>query len=185
MKTVAVLVGSVRKGSINQRFARALAKLAEDKLEFRFVEIGDLPMYNDDLWADLPAAVTRFKAEIEAADAVLMVTPEYNRSFTPLLMNAITWGSRPYGKGVWVGKPAAITGTTPGVLGTAAGQNALRTLASAVGLVVMTHPEVYWTSHDSQFDGDTIVKEDAVKFLSGWADAFARWIDSHGVRAAA
>ncbi|WP_236019183.1 NADPH-dependent FMN reductase [Fuscibacter oryzae] len=179
MKNVAVLVGSLRAASINRRFAEALAKLAEGRLAFRFVEIGDLPIYNDDLWAEPPAAVTRLRQDIAAADAVLLVTPEYNRSYAPALSNAIHWATRPWGQNAWAGKPAAITGTTPGATGTAAGQNALRHLASSVGLDLMIFPEVYWTWKDTHFDGSTLTDAESAKFLSGWIDAFSGFIDRH------
>ncbi|MET0527027.1 MAG: NAD(P)H-dependent oxidoreductase, partial [Microvirga sp.] len=128
MKTVAVLVGSHRRESINRKFAESLAKLAAGRLEFRFVEIGDLPLYNEDLWENPPATVLRFKREVEGADAVLFVTPEYNRYFSPSIKNAVDWGTRPWGRNSWQGKPAAIVGATPGASGTAAGQNTLKGL---------------------------------------------------------
>src|SRR4051812_33764640 len=113
MKTVAVLVGSLRRASINRKFAESLGKLAADRLEFHIVEIGDLPLYNDDLWENPPQSVLRLKREVEAADAVLFVTPEYNRYFSPAIKNAIDWGTRPWGKNSWAGKPSAVVGATP------------------------------------------------------------------------
>ena len=116
MHTVAVIVGSLRRESINLRFAKALAKLAEPTLAFRLVELGDVPLYNEDLWAHPPEGVTRLKRELEAADAVLFVTPEYNRGVPALVKNVIDWGSRPYGKNSWASKPGAIVGTSPGLI---------------------------------------------------------------------
>ena len=113
MKKVAVLVGSNREGSINRLLAENIARLAAGKLELSFVQIDDLPIYNNDLWDNPPGSVTRFKSEIEAADAMLVVTPEYNRFFTPLIKNAIDWGSKPMGQNVFAGKPAAAMGATP------------------------------------------------------------------------
>ena len=110
MPTVAVLVGSLRQGSLNRRFAESLGKLAADRLTFRFVEIGDLPLYDEDLWQNPPEAVLRLKRDVEAADAVLFVTPEYNRSYAPAIGNAIHWGTRPWGKNSWEAKPSAIEG---------------------------------------------------------------------------
>src|SRR6185436_11258651 len=109
MYKIAVLVGSLRRESINLKLAKALAKLAKGRLEFNFLSL-DLPLYNEDLWANPPAAVLKLKKDIEAADAVLFVTPEYNRSTTPIIKNAIDWGTRPWGKNSWSGKPAAIAG---------------------------------------------------------------------------
>ena len=127
MKTVAVLVGSLRRESINRKFAESLALLAKGRLEFRFVELGDVPMYNDDLVADLPAPVARLKSEIEGADAVLFVVPEYNRSFPAVLKNAIDWGTRPYGQNSFAAKPGGLVGTTPGSTGTGASVGLYRT----------------------------------------------------------
>ena len=101
---VAVIVGSLRKDSVNRLFAQALARLARPKLDLQIVEIADLPLYNQDLEAELPAAVVRFKHQIESADAVLFVTPEFNRSFSAALKNAIEWGSRPWGRNSWAGQ---------------------------------------------------------------------------------
>jgi chromate reductase, NAD(P)H dehydrogenase (quinone) len=178
MKTVAVLVGSLRRESINRKFAESLGKLAADRLDFKFVEIGDLPLYNDDLWANPPQSVLRMKSEVEAADAVLFVTPEYNRYFTPALKNAIDWGTRPWGKNSWAAKPAALTGATPGATGTAAGQNSLKGLLNVVDTVLMGQPEVYFTYKPELFDADNNVVDPSTRdFLNGWVDRFAKWIE--------
>ena len=112
MHKVLVIVGSLREGSLNAKLAGVLEKLAEGRLEFEYADLTDLPLYNDDLWSDVPEAVTRLKASVEAADGVLFVTPEYNRTFPGLIANVIHWASRPYGKNSWGGKPVAITGTS-------------------------------------------------------------------------
>jgi chromate reductase len=126
IKNVAVVVGSLRRGSINRKFAESIGKLAADRLRFHFIEIGDLPLYNDDLWESPPQSVLRLKREIEAADGIVFVTPEYNRSFSPAIKNAIDRASRPKGQNSWEAKPAAIIGASPGTIGAAVGQNALR-----------------------------------------------------------
>ncbi|MCQ8783978.1 NADPH-dependent FMN reductase [Mangrovibrevibacter kandeliae] len=178
MKTVAVLVGSLRRDSINRKFAEAVGKLASDRLEFKFSEIGDLPLYNDDLWANPPESVLRLKREIESADGVLFVTPEYNRSYTPALMNAINWANRPWGKNSWEAKPAAMMGATPGATGTAAGQNALRGLLNVIDMVLMGQPEVYFTYKPELFDADNNVADESTKvFLNRWIDRFTAWIE--------
>ncbi|MCO6049577.1 NAD(P)H-dependent oxidoreductase [Mesorhizobium sp. RP14(2022)] len=178
MKTVAVLVGSLRRESINRKFAESLGKLAADRLDFKLIEIGDLPLYNDDLWANPPQSVLRMKSEVEAADAVLFVTPEYNRYFTPALKNAIDWGTRPWGKNSWAAKPAALTGATPGATGTAAGQNSLKGLLNVVDTVLMGQPEVYFTYKPELFDADNNVVDPSTRdFLNGWVDRFAKWIE--------
>jgi hypothetical protein len=119
MTRVAILVGSLRRDSINLRLANAVAKLATPRFESELVRLVDLPMYNDDLWQSPPASVVVFKAAVQQADAVLFVTPEYNRSMPPVLKNAIDWGSRPKGENVWQGKPGAVIGASPGVIGAA------------------------------------------------------------------
>lgn len=181
MKTVAVIVGSLRRESINRKFAESLGMLAAGQLKFRMVEVGDLPLYNDDLWADPPAPVLRMKREVEAADAVLFVTPEYNRYFSPAIKNAIDWGSRPWGKNSWTGKPAAVIGATPGAIGTAAGQNSLKALLTVVDMILMGQPEVYFTYKPELFDESNAVADGATKdFLKTWIDRFASWIERTG-----
>jgi chromate reductase len=106
-----VVVGSNRRESINRKLAQALARLGAQDFEAKFIAIDDLPMYNQDLEQPLPEPVARFKAEVEAADALLFVTPEHSRSIPAVLKNAIDWGARPWGKSSWPGKPAAVTGT--------------------------------------------------------------------------
>ena len=177
MPTVAVLVGSLRQGSLNRKFAESLGRLAADRLTFRFVEIGDLPLYDEDLWQNPSEAVLRLKREVEAADAVLFVTPEYNRSYAPAIGNAIHWGTRPWGKNSWEAKPSAIIGTSPGAVGTAAGQNALKGLLTVIDTVLMGQPEVYFTYKPELFDEGNNVSDEATKeFLNKWVDRFAAWI---------
>lgn len=186
MKTVAVLVGSLRRDSINRKFAESLGKLAAGRLAFRFVEIGDLPLYNEDLWTDPPQSVLRMKREIEAADAVLFVTPEYNRYFSPAIKNAIDWGTRPWGQNSWASKPAAVIGTTPGATGGSAGQNSLKALLSVVDTTLMGQPEVYFTYKPELFDqSNNIADEQTKAFLNAWIDRFAAWIARTGEAAKA
>lgn len=178
MKTVAVVIGSVREGSLNQKLGRALAKLAEGKLSFQFVQIGDLPMYKDDLWKSPPGPVLRFKSELEAADAALLLTPEYNRSTSPLMKNAIDWGSRPYGKSSWAGKRVAIAGASPGVIGSAVAQAHLRAVMAPAGAVVLTLPEVYFNARPGLIDdNDDITDAGTQKFLMGYVDAFTALVN--------
>src|SRR5438105_1282255 len=130
---LAVIVGSTRRESLNRRLATALAKLGGARFAATFPRIDDLPLFNQDLEAAFPENATRLKAEIEAADAVLVVTPEHNRSIPAALKNAIDWGARPYGKNSWAGKPVAITGTSPGALGSAIAQQHLRQILGDLG----------------------------------------------------
>jgi chromate reductase len=174
--TVAVVIGSLRKNSLNRQFGQALARSAHPTLDLRIVEIGDLPLYNQDLEAEPPGSVRRFKDEIEAADAVLFVTPEFNRSFSAALKNAIEWGSRPWGRNSWAGKPGAIVGVTPGAVGTAAAQAQLRSVVGAVGVALTVHPEIYLSYRDGLIVDGEITDENFVSLLKDWTEKFADWI---------
>ncbi|MDB5541377.1 MAG: hypothetical protein JWQ89_3104 [Devosia sp.] len=177
MYRIAVFVGSTRPTSSNLKLAKALEKLAAGKLEFDFIEIGNLPFYDDALWNDPPAEVIRLKREIAAADAVLFVTPEYNRSIPGLLKNAIDWPSRPYGDGVWSGKPGAIAGATGGVSGTAAAQAHLRSILPVLGLALMGAPEVYFQSRPGAIDDEGSITDERVRTNLGiWVERFTDWI---------
>ena len=134
---LAVIVGSNRRDSINRKLAHALAKLGAGSFEANFPRIDDLPMFNQDLEGNLPAEVVRFKSELARADGVLIVTPEHDRSIPALLKNAVDWGARPYGKNSWVGKPAFITGTSPGAIGSALAQHHLRSIMVGLGATLL------------------------------------------------
>ena len=177
IKTVAVLVGSLRRGSINRKFAESVGKLAADRLRFQFTEIGDLPLYNDDLWGDPPASVLRLKREVGEADGVLFVTPEYNRSFSPAIKNAIDWGTRPWGQNSWEAKPAAIMGASPGAIGTAVGQSHLKSVLTVCDMVLMGQPEIYFSYKPELFDeANNVSSEDLKRLLNRWVDRFSLWI---------
>jgi chromate reductase, NAD(P)H dehydrogenase (quinone) len=170
---VAVIVGSNRRHSINRQLAQALRKLAADTLEMTFVQIEDLPMYNQDLEDPLPASVARFKAELEGADALLLVSPEHNRSIPAVLKNAIDWGARPYGRNSWSGKPAAIIGTSPGAIATAIAQQHLRQVLGDLGALVMGG-EAYLSFKSGLIDAtDTITDASTRAFLQSFVDRFA------------
>ncbi|HET9904860.1 MAG TPA: NADPH-dependent FMN reductase [Xanthobacteraceae bacterium] len=170
---IAVVVGSNRRESLNRRLAEALARLGNETLAFRFVRIDDLPLYNQDLEATLPEPVARFKKEIEAADGVLFVTPEHSRSIPAVLKNAIDWGARPWGQNSWTGKPAAVTGTSPGAIGTAVAQQHLRHVLGVLGMVV-AGGEAYITYKPDLIGTDgAIADEGARAFLKDFLDRFA------------
>lgn len=173
---VAAIVGSLRKGSVNRQFAQALAKIARPKLDLQIVEIGDLPLYDQDLEGELPAPVQRFKHQIESADAVLFVTPEFNRSFSAALKNAIEWGSRPWGRNSWAGKPSAIAGATLGAVGTAAAQSQLRSVISAIGTALTAQPEIYLNFRDGLIVDGEITDDSFAAVLQDWAAKFADWV---------
>jgi chromate reductase len=170
---VAVVVGSNRRESINRKLAHALVKLADSKLVANFVQLDDLPMFTQDLESSLPASVQRFKSEIEQASALLFVTPEHNRSIPALLKNAIDWGARPYGRSSWAGKPAAITGTSPGALGTAVAQQHLRQILGDLGALVMGG-EAYVVFQPGLIDDAHAVADTSSRqFLHSFVDQFA------------
>jgi chromate reductase len=170
---IAVVVGSNRRESINRRLAQALIGLADDKFAFSFVQIDDLPLYNQDLEAELPTCVARLKAEISSADGLLFVTPEHNRSIPTVLKNAIDWGARPYGRNSWSGKPVAITGTSPGAIGTAVAQQHLRQVLGVLGALVMGG-EAYITYKPGLLDEAGAISDDSTRaFLKNFVDQFS------------
>ncbi|MDI7774218.1 NAD(P)H-dependent oxidoreductase [Asticcacaulis sp. EMRT-3] len=177
MYKIALLIGSLRRESINRQYAQALEKLGADRFSFDHVDM-NLPLYNDDLWAAPPKAVTRMKDQVAAADAVLIVSPEYNRSMPAVTKNALDWGSRPFGHNVWKGKPVAVTGASPGAQGTAVMQSQLRSTLVILGMAVLGEPEVYMTfKPDFLSEDGTIANEGTARFLSGFLDNFVAWIE--------
>ena len=178
MHKVAVIVGSIRKNSINKKLAGALEKLGEGKLDFQRVQIDDLPLFNQDDEASPTPQVERFKAEIEAADAVLFVTPEHNRSIPAALKNAFDWATRPYGKSAFKGKGAvAIAGTSRGNIGTAVAQQHLKTIAAGHFAALLGRPELYLTFKDGLIEDDgTVTDEKTRAFLQNFMDRFAELI---------
>jgi chromate reductase, NAD(P)H dehydrogenase (quinone) len=184
---VAVIVGSLRKDSVNRKAALALAGLAREKLDLHVVEIGDLPLYDEDLEAaGPPAAWTRFRDELRASDAVLFVTPEYNRSVPGALKNAIDVGSRPYGHSAWSGKPAAVMSLSPGALGAFGANHHLRQSLVFLDMPVLQQPEAYVGGAFTLFDETGgFVSESTEAFFKSFIDAFARWIEVAGRTAAA
>jgi chromate reductase, NAD(P)H dehydrogenase (quinone) len=170
---VGIIVGSNRRESINRRLAKALAKLASDRLDFGWIGIDALPMYNQDLEADRPEPVRRFTAEVARFPALLFVTPEHNRSVPAVLKNAIDWGSKPSEQNVWRGKVAAITGTSFGAIGTAVGQQHLRQMLAVLGVLVMGG-EAYISFRPEPVDDDgNFLDESKRAFCRAYMDQFA------------
>src|SRR6202158_2121917 len=175
--SVAVLVGSLRKDSINRKLAHALAALAPDTLKLQIVEIGDLALYNHGHDGSPPAPGAAFAARILAADAVLFVTPEYNRSVPAALKNAIDVGSRPYGKSVWSGKPGAVVSVSPGALGAFGANHHLRQSMVFLNVPMMQQPEAYIGGAADLFNAQgKLTGESTVEFLRNFMQAFATWI---------
>jgi len=168
-----VIVGSNRRESINRKLAGALARLGADAFEARFIAVDDLPMYNQDFEQPVPDKVARFKAEVEASDALLFVTPEHSRSIPAVLKNAIDWGARPWGKTSWPGKPAAIIGTSGGLISTAVAQQHLRAVLGDQGLHLLGG-EAYIQFKPELIDAEGHVTDDNVRaFLDAFVDRFA------------
>ena len=169
---LAIVVGSNRRDSINRKLAEAMARLLPDTFEVSYPRIDDLPMYNLDLETGRPAEVDRFTSEIAAADAVAVVMPEHNRSLPAVLKNAIDWGSKPMPSNVWRGKPVSITGTTPGAIGTAVGQQHLRQILGILGAVVQGGEAYIQFKPDLiGADGD-FTSADTRAFLQAYVDGF-------------
>lgn len=171
MTKIAVLVGSLRNGSINKKLAHNLEMLAGDEVEFDYVNIGSLPLFDQDLEAKFPKEAQLMKDKIEAANGVLFVTPEYNRSYSGVLKNAIDWASRPWGSNSFDGKPAGIVGATISPLGTAAAQAALRQVAVYLNVKLMGQPEVYLSVTADTFDENGHATDTHVDSLRGYVDA--------------
>ncbi len=176
---VAVIVGSLRKGAFSRSIALALKELAAPRLDLEIVEIGDLPLYNQDLDEGTPpAAWQTFRDEVSKADAVLFVTPEYNRSVPGALKNAIDVGSRPYGHSVWNEKPAAVVSISPGGMGAFGANHHLRQSLVFLNMPVMQQPEAYISKVGDALDANGKVSDQHVLgFLKTIADSFANWAD--------
>jgi chromate reductase len=178
-RNVAVIVGSLRKGSYSRMMAHALAGLAPASLKLEIVEIGQLPLYDQDEDSDPPAQWTAFRQKIKAADAVLFVTPEYNRSVPGVLKNAIDVGSRPYGGNAWEGKPAAIVSVSPGAIGGFGANHQLRQSLVFLNMPPLQQPEAYIGRADTLFDSaGELTNPGTAEFLKKFMQAFAAWIET-------
>jgi chromate reductase len=178
-RTVAVIVGSLRKDSATRKVAQAIAALAPPTLKFDFVEIGDLPHYDQDLETDTPpASWTRFREQVARADAVLFVSPEYNRSFPGVVKNAIDVGSRPWGKAVWNDKPTLVVSTSAGALGGFGANHHLRQALSFFNAPILGQPEAYIGNILSLFDASgELTNEATAEFLTGLGKTFAAFVE--------
>lgn len=174
---VGYLIGSLAKNSINRKLAKALVRLAPSHLQMREISFGELPLYSYDYDPDFPPVARTFKEAIASVDAVLFVTPEYNRSIPGGLKNAIDWASRPYGTNSFARKPSAVIGTSPGAIGTAIAQQSLRSVLSFCNSPQMNAPEAYihFTPDLITDDGEVTV-ESTREFLRSYMAAFATFI---------
>ncbi len=183
--SIAVVVGSLRKDSFNRRLARAVERLAPSELAFQHLEIGDLPLYNQDDDANPHPNVRRLKSQIAAAQGLLFVTPEYNRSVPGVVKNAIDHASRPYGQNAWAGKPAGIIGISVGAAGTAMAQQHLRNVLAYLDVPTLGQPEAFIQMKAGLFDADgNIAVESTKEFLQGWMDRYVAWVRKHAAQPA-
>jgi chromate reductase len=182
-KKIAVVIGSLRKDSINRKFAHELITLAPESLTFEIVEIGELAMYNEDLEGNgvtAPQAWTHFRQRIKEADGVLFFTPEYNRSVPAALKNALDVGSRPYGSSVWSGKPAAIVSVSPGAVGGFGANHHLRQSMVFLDMPLLQQPEAYIGGAANLLGPDGKLNNDGTKqFLKKFADTYAAWVETN------
>jgi chromate reductase len=177
-KKVAVIIGSLRKDSLNRKLANALIKMAPEPLKLEIVEIGELPFFNQEFEADPPQPVRDFKQSIAAADAVLFITPEYNRSIPGVLKNAIDVGSRPYGKSAWAGKPGGIISLSPGALGGFGANHHLRQCLVSLNVPIMQVPEAYIGGAGTLFDDKGDISNDTSReFLKKFLQSYAQWVE--------
>jgi chromate reductase, NAD(P)H dehydrogenase (quinone) len=178
-RDVAVIVGSLRKESLNRRMARNLEALAPEHLRLQIVEIRDLPLYDQDLDPSPPAPWVTFRDRIRRTDAVLFVTPEYNRSIPSPLKNAIDVGSRPYGQSAWDGKPAGIVSVSPGAIGGFGANHHLRQSLVFLNMPAMQQPEAYIGRADELFDeGGALRNARTRELMTAFMTAFSTWIDT-------
>ena len=176
---IAVIVGSLRRDSYNRKLAHALAKLAPPEFAFTQVYIGDLPLYNQDDDANQAESVKQLKATLSAAQGLLFVTAEYNRSIPGVLKNALDHASRPYGQNAWAGKPAGVIGVSVGAIGTAMAQQHLRNVLAYLDVPTLGQPEAFVQAKEGLFDAEGGMGGESRKFLQGWMDQYVDWVKKH------
>ena len=176
---IAVIVGSLRKESFNRKLANAIAKMAPPAFLLKQVQIDDLPLYNQDDDQNPAPSVKRLKAEITAAQGLLFVTAEYNRSIPGVLKNAIDHASRPYGQSAWEGKPAGVIGSSVGAAGTGMAQQHLRNILAYLDVPTLGQPEAFIQVKEGLFDEAGNIGEGSKKFLQTWLDRYVDWVKKH------
>ena len=182
---IAVFVGSLRKESLNRKMARALAEAAPSGMTLEIIEIGDLALYSEDAEKEAPESWRKFRDRVRPADAVLFVTPEYNRSVPGCLKNAIDVGSRPYGKSVWMGKPGAVVSVSPSPIGAFGANHHLRQSMVFLNVPMLQQPEAYIGGAADMFDAQgKLTRENTKELLSKFLQAFATWIARNSATAA-
>ena len=179
-RDVAVIVGSLRRDSINRKVANALAELAPTPLKLNLIDIAHLPIYNQDVEENPPVEWTEFRERIRVADAILFVTPEHNRSVPAALKNAVDVGSRPHGKNAWSGKPGAVVSASPGAIGGFGANHHLRQSLVFLNVPAMAQPEAYIGGADKLFDANgNLVNDGTRTFLRSFMQAYDAWITAN------
>jgi chromate reductase, NAD(P)H dehydrogenase (quinone) len=173
---IAVVVGSLRRDSINRKLANAVIKLAPPDFSFKFVTIGDLPLYNQDDDVNPAESVKRLRNEIKSSQGLLFATPEYNRSMPGVLKNALDQGSRPHGQNAWAGKPAGIIGASSGAIGTAVSQQVLRGVLAYLDVQTLAQPEAFIHVKDGFFNNDGTINDASKQFFQKWMDKYVAWV---------
>lgn len=176
---IAVVVGSLRKDSFNRKLANAVVRLAPAEFSFMQLQLDDLPLYNQDDDENQASAVKRLKTEIAAAQGLLFVTPEYNRSIPGVLKNALDHASRPYGQNVWAGKPAGVLGASIGAIGTAMAQQHLRNVLAFLDVPLLSQPEAFIHAKEGLFDEAGNIGANSKQFLQNWMDRYVAWVKKH------
>lgn len=176
---ISVIVGSLRKDSLNRKLATAIAKLAPADFSLKQLDIGELPLYNQDHDGQPAASVQTFKQAITKAQGVLFVTPEYNRSIPGVLKNALDHASRPYGQSAWADKPAGVLGVSVGAMGTAMAQQHLRTILAYLDMPTLGQPEAFIHAKEGLFDSEGNIGAASQQFLQNWMDKYVAWVKKH------
>ena len=176
---VAIIVGSLRKDSFNRQLAQAIIQMAPEGVQFKEVAIGDLPLYNQDADGHEVPAVTAFREAVRAADGVLFITPEHNRSMPAALKNALDQGSRPYGQSVWDGKPAGVMGMSPGAAGTAMAQQHLRNVLAFLNMPTLGQPEMFLQYKEDFFTAEGAVGARSHAYVQKFVQQLVSWVNAH------
>jgi chromate reductase len=174
--SIAVIVGSLRQDSYNRKLANAIVQLAPAEFSFKQIQIGDVPLYNQDDDTNQHESVKRLKSEITAAQGILFVTAEYNRSIPGVLKNAIDQASRPYGQSAWAGKPAGIIGVSVGAHGTAMAQQHLRNVLAYLDVPTLGQPEAFIHAKEGLFATDGSISATSKEFFQNWMDRYVGWV---------
>jgi chromate reductase len=174
---IGVVVGSLRRESYNRQLANAFVTLFPAEFSLRQLEIGDLPLYNQDDDSDQPAPVKRLKSEITATDGIIFVTPEYNRSVPGVLKNAIDHASRPYGQSAWKRKPAGVLGISVGAAGASMAQQHLRNMLAYLDMPTLAQPEIFLQVREGMFGADGGIANPRTRdYVQPWVDGYTAWV---------